>query len=294
MTARWTWLLNCCGSTASWWWLRPGTGRLTEISIRSQLPPANDPLIITVGASTEAYTDDPDDDEIALFSAHGTTVNGFVKPDIIAPGYNIISVLSADSDWDVEYPDRSEGGGDYFRLSGTSMAAPIVSGAAALLLQDEPNLTPDQVKYRLMNTGDTILPIWFDAILDTTVYPYLDVNAAVNGTTTTPANQGIMPHMSLAQMAMIAYWASQNDAETIDWSKIDWSSVKWDNVDWDAVDWDAVDWGSVNWGSVNWGSVNWGSVNWGSVNWGSVNWGSVNWGSVNWGSVNWGSVSWDD
>ena len=235
--------------------------------------PANDPFIITVGASTEANTDTIDDDDIALFSAHGTTVDGFVKPDIIAPGYNIVSVLSDDSDWDIDDPDRLEDDGDYFRLSGTSMAAPMVSGAAALLLQAEPNLTPDQVKYRLMNTGNTITPLWFDAILDKTVYPYLDVYTAVTTPTTESANQDVMPHMALAQMALIAYWANQNDDETIDWANVDWSAVNWDNVDWDGVDWASVNWGSVNWGSVNWGSVNWGSVNWGSVNWGSVNWG---------------------
>jgi serine protease AprX len=265
-----------------------GNGSLDGNFYTINASPANDPYIITVGASTEADTDDPADDNIALFSAHGTTVNGFVKPDIIAPGYNIVSVLSADSSWDTAFPDRVEGS-DYFRLSGTSMAAPIVSGAAALLLQDEPNLTPDQVKYRLMNAANKIVPIWLDAIMDKTVYPYLDVYTAVNSPTTESANEDVMPHMALAQMALIAYWANQNDAETIDWSAVDWSSVNWDNVDWDAVDWD-----SVNWGSVNWGSVNWGSVNWGSVNWGSVNWGSVNWGSVNWGSVSWGSVSWDN
>jgi serine protease AprX len=270
-----------------------GNGSLDGNFYTINASPANDPYIITVGASTEADTDDPADDNIALFSAHGTTVNGFVKPDIIAPGYNIVSVLSADSSWDTAFPDRVEGS-DYFRLSGTSMAAPIVSGAAALLLQDEPNLTPDQVKYRLMNAANKIVPIWLDAIMDKTVYPYLDVYTAVNSPTTESANEDVMPHMALAQMALIAYWANQNDAETIDWSAVDWSSVNWDNVDWDAVDWDAVDWDSVNWGSVNWGSVNWGSVNWGSVNWGSVNWGSVNWGSVNWGSVSWGSVSWDN
>jgi serine protease AprX len=254
--------------------------------------PANDPFIITVGASNEKSSDSIEDDYITLFSAHGTTVDDFVKPNIIAPGYNVVSVLSGNANWGTEYPDRLEYFGDYFRLSGTSMAAPIVSGAAALLLQAEPNLTPDQVKYRLLNTGSFIKPLWFDAIVDKTEYPYLDVNAIISSTTIESANQNTMPHMALAQMALIAYWASENGGNEIDWSNIDWGSVNWDNVDWNSVDWDSVDWSSVNWGSVNWGSVNWGSVNWGSVNWGSVNWGSVNWGSVNWGSVNWGSVNW--
>src|SRR5207253_6382793 len=52
----------------------------------------------------------------------------------------------------------ADGSSEYIQLSGTSMAAPMVSGAVALLLQKEPNLTPDQVKYRLMKTAFRDLP----------------------------------------------------------------------------------------------------------------------------------------
>ena len=226
---------------------------------------------------------------MALFTANNITNDGFMKPDIMAPGKDIYSVLSGSSLWDLEYPDRCTLNCEYFRLSGTSMATPMVSGAVALLLQAEPNLTPDQVKYRLMNTGGIIYGDYSGKDAD---FAYLDVYDLITTPTTESANQDTIPHMLLAKMALIAYWANENGDEAIDWSTVDWNAVNWDTVDWDAVDWNSVNWGSVNWGSVNWGSVNWGSVNWGSVNWGSVNWGSVNWGSVNWGSVNWGAVNW--
>jgi serine protease AprX len=211
----------------------------------------------------------------------------------VAPGSNIVSLLAGDAaNLALNHPDNvveSEANGGYFKMSGTSMATAVVSGAVAQLLEDEPGLTPDQVKYRLMNTARTDWPGYNPKNAGS---GYLDIYAAVHGTTTESANQDAMPHMLLAKMALIAYWANANGGgENIDWATVDWDSVNWDTVDWNSVNWGSVNWGSVNWGSVNWGSVNWGSVNWGSVNWASVNWGSVNWGSVNWGSVNWGSVN---
>ncbi|MCP4428884.1 MAG: S8 family serine peptidase, partial [Chloroflexi bacterium] len=249
--------------------------------------PANDPFFIAVGATDENGTDRRQNDTIPTFSASGWTLDGHWKPDIFAPGVDIISALATGSMWDYLYTEReittSVQGQEYgyFRASGTSMSAPMVSGAVALLLQAEPNLTPDQVKYRLNWAATSI-----------NGYAYMDVANTLTSSTSESANQDTVPHMLLAKMALIAYWANENGDENIDWSTVDWDAVNWDAVDWDAVDWASVNWGSVNWGSVNWGSVNWGSVNWGSVNWGSVNWGSVNWGSVNWGSVNWGSVNW--
>jgi serine protease AprX len=247
-------------------------------------PPANDPFFITVGAAEDQGTIDISDDVLASFSAYGTTSDGFSKPDIVAPGKDIISILAR---WRVvlarEHPDHIVDR-NYFRMSGTSMAAAVTSGAAALLLQDEPGLTPDQVKYRLM---DTARPFNYGNNAG-----YLDIYAAVHGSSTEAANQEAIPHQLLAKMALIAYWASQNGEEDIDWENVDWSSVNWSSVNWSSVNWSSVNWSSVNWSSVNWSSVNWSSVNWSSVNWSSVNWSSVNWSSVNWSSVNWGSVNW--
>jgi serine protease AprX len=161
------------------------------------------------------------------------------------------------------------------------MAAPMVAGAAALLLQDEPDLTPAQVKYRLTHTASSVGG-----------EPYLDVYAAVTGTTTESANLGIRPHDILCKAALIAYWASENGADSIDWDSVNWDSVNWGSVNWDSVNWDSVNWDSVNWDSVNWDSVNWDSVNWDSVNWDSVNWDSVNWDSGYGDSVEWNGVFW--
>jgi serine protease AprX len=250
-------------------------------------PPANDPYLIAVGATDDQDTASTGDDTLASFSSYGVTTDGYSRPDLVAPGANLISLLAPDSDLAIDHKDKvkkDKRGNNLFQMSGTSMSAPVVAGAAALLLQAEPALTPDQIKARLIATAHS-----FNAGNGA---GYLDAYAAVHTQTPPAPQQSYIPNNLPAEIALIAYWASNQDADTIDWENVDWSAVNWGSVNWGSVNWGSVNWGSVNWGSVNWGSVNWGSVNWGSVNWGSVNWGSVNWGSVNWGSVNWGSVNW--
>ena len=176
--------------------------------------PANDPFIITVGATDEAGTPDRSDDAIAPFSAYGTTMDGFAKPDIVAPGKNIVSVLATESWWRNEYPERFVEN-IYFRASGTSMATPMVTGAVALLLQDEPNLTPDQVKYRLLNS-DSYLP---GQAGDSRQYPYLNVYVAINGNTTESSNTGLTASQLL--------WTG---TEPITWGSVAWNSVAWNSV----------------------------------------------------------------
>ena len=252
-------------------------------------PPANDPFVITVGAVDDLGTRTIADDVMATFSAYGITQEGHAKPDLVAPGKNIVAYLPSNNKLTMgqQHPsfvvDK-----DYFRMSGTSMSAPMVAGAIALLLQDEPGLTPDQVKYRLKATANKS---WSGYDAARAGAGYLDVYAAVHGTTTQRANLGNAPQQMLAKMALIALWAS-NKGGIVDWGSVNWDSVNWDSVNWDSVNWDSVNWDSVNWDSVNWDSVNWDSVNWDSVNWDSVNWDSVNWDSVNWDSVNWDSVDW--
>src|SRR5690606_6385913 len=122
-------------------------------------PPANDPFVITVGATYDQGTRGIAVDTIGSFSVYGTTVPGQVKPDLVASGKDIVMYLPSNQKLTMGREHSSHSvDHNYFRMSGTSLAAPIVAGAVALLLQAEPQLTPDQVKYRLMATANQLWP----------------------------------------------------------------------------------------------------------------------------------------
>ena len=115
--------------------------------------PAINPFIITVGATDDRNTVERTDDEIAEFSSRGPTIDQMVKPDIYAPGTNIISLLSPDSTAASERADQVIDE-NYIQMSGTSMATPICAGVIALMLEANPDLSPNDVKSILQMTGE--------------------------------------------------------------------------------------------------------------------------------------------
>ena len=117
--------------------------------------PGNVPYIVTVGAMTDSYTPgDTADDVITSFSAAGPTLEGHVKPDLIAPGGHMMGMMSRGASLAAEYP-QFHNGGKFFEMSGTSQASAVAAGVAALMIQLDPELTPDNVKCRLMASART-------------------------------------------------------------------------------------------------------------------------------------------
>ena len=246
--------------------------------------PGNDPAVITVGATRTMGTATRVDDAIASYSSKGPTlVDHLVKPDLVAPGNRLVSLRDAGSTLDRNYSQfvvaPLVGTPKYFRLSGTSMATPLVSGAVALMLQQNPSLTPDQVKARLMKTAWKGFNQYTQSTDDhgnhysnqydifTYGAGYLDIDAALN-------NTDLAAGVALSPTAVY-------DPITGTVSMVN-TSVVWGGT---SVVWGAT---SVVWGnSVVWGAnaITSNSVVWGST---SVVWGAS---SVSGFSVVWGATS---
>jgi serine protease AprX len=253
--------------------------------------PGNDPAVITVGATRTMGTATRNDDAIASYSSKGPTLmDHIVKPDVVAPGNRIGSLLVKNSTLDVEFPSLEIAptgtctgtcATNYFRLSGTSMATPVVSGAVALMLQKDPTLTPDTVKARIMKTAWKGFGLYCDSYdvfnnlysneydLFTYGAGYLDVDEALE-------NTDVANGVALSPTA--TYNSATNTVTIVNTNSVTWgTSVLWGN---------SIIWGtSIIWGNsvLNANSIVWGnSVVWGntadtgfSVVWGnSIIWGT--------------------
>jgi serine protease AprX len=246
--------------------------------------PANSPYAITVGAMKHMGTATRADDLMASYSSKGPTLRDqVVKPDLVAPGNLVVAGVTLDAGIRSQMPDNVvpvtyykasstlNTSSVYFRLSGTSIAAPMVSGAAALLLQKTPTLTPDQVKAVLMKTATKSFPatssstdpvtgelhqVTYD--LFTVGAGYLDIPAALNNTEL-PVGAATSPRAAYDPSdgsTTIMFAADSIWSDAVIWG----SAVVWgSNV---ILNGDAAVWGNaVIWGSqtssgfaVIWGS----------------------------------------
>src|SRR5579864_4309854 len=210
--------------------------------------PGNDPFVITVGASDIGTSLSAADDTNAPWSAWGYTPDGFMKPDMAAPGRYIVGPSPANGTLALERPGSVMAPG-YMQLSGTSFSAPMVSGAAAMILAKNPSWTPDQVEGALMLTAtpETGAPAGSLGVGE------LNVPKArmLRGNTALPNPNA---------------WLDQFITSASDGSKVfdsaAWESAASANVAWNSVAWSDAAWSDAAWASAAWTDAAWSDAAW--------------------------------
>jgi len=230
--------------------------------------PADDPWVVTVGATDDRGTAALQDDQLPDFSGRGPTAQGVAKPDVVAPGAHVISLRAPGSTIDTRFPYYVDG--SYRRGSGTSMATGVVSGAVALMLQANPGFTPDRVKQALVATardaasGD---PMAVGAGV-------VDVNAAAFSAPAGVANQGLARSNGRGSLAgsrgsvqvqaddplgtvLGPVLGATLTAQLLLWNPGGYTGVPWVPSNWYLSTWEVNRWNRVSWYGNDWPGNRW-------------------------------------
>jgi serine protease AprX len=114
--------------------------------------PGISPYVVTVGATDDRNQVNPKKNKITKYSSRGPTIDRIVKPDLVAPGSKITSLRSPYSYLDRKYKKKRVGKW-YTKMTGTSMSVPIVAGVIAQILENNPRLTPNEIKEILKSSA---------------------------------------------------------------------------------------------------------------------------------------------
>jgi serine protease AprX len=299
------------------------------------LSPGNAPNAITVGAADTRGTVERWDDVVEDYSSRGPTwYDGYIKPDVVAPGHRLVSSTSTRGALYKDLPaNRVRGKGrryDYLSMSGTSMAAAVVSGSVALVLEasrgassDAPALTANAVKAILQYTAVPLCPSGADPgetadgcgeVYDALTQGTGSINVG-GATLIASLIDTTMPGMSRwVPYAPSPYTTIAGDtyawAQNIVWGgrKIVDTDALWSN----SLAWaDNVVWGSaldaddnIVWGTlaryddnIVWGTFAraWGdNIVWGTGLLSTVNGDNIVWGSVRGDNIVWGTLDDDN
>jgi serine protease AprX len=277
--------------------------------------PAQNPYVISVGAANSNATEGPENDTVATFSSRGNSTR---HADLVAPGRSVASLRDPGSYIDVNYPtgliptDTSQ---RFFRGSGTSQATAVVSGAAALLLQQRPSLTPDQVKRLLMTTTQK-MPLVTDTIasgagqldvknaVDAATPAYTQTFTASTGTGSLERSRGTS-HVAdptngveltgekdiMGQSWNPTTW-TKNSLAGCAWTGGTWNSRTWSGSSWTGTSWTARTWSSGVWAGADWAGVNWAGRTWSSAMWDGRTWSARTWSGRTWSGASWTNGAW--
>jgi serine protease AprX len=269
--------------------------------------PGDDPFVLTVGAADVRGTTDRGDDVVASFSSRGPTADGVPKPDLVAPGTSIVSVRAPGSLADIDRPDARVGT-SYFKGTGTSQAAAIVSGIAALLFEADPSLTPNEAKAALIGTSSGLRgqPGAGNGLVDAARaleavlardYRGANVNALYAPATglgeiessrgsyhvySDPDGDGV-PQLVTGEIDVLGNA----------WGAAEWSTGTWSAQDWLATPWHPLVGAFDRLQAALWTGPTWSGMVVSADAWSARHWSDSGWVARHWSARHWSTNAWN-
>ncbi|HUP83343.1 MAG TPA: S8 family serine peptidase [Candidatus Limnocylindria bacterium] len=261
--------------------------------------PAYDPFVIAVGADDTRGTAGSGNDLVPDFSARGDTRG----VDFVAPGRSVISLRVPGSYIDTNFPGGRVGD-RFFRGSGTSQAAAVTSGVVALLLQQRPNLTPDQVKYILRQSaaplpseesvakGKGLVAIDRAMSFATPLTGYQQTFEPSTGLGTLEGARGSQKLSDNGIELKGEQDIFGNKFDTSAWAPLSASGSSWTGGAWMGSSWTGSSWTGSSWTGSSWTGSSWTGSSWTGSSWTGSSWTGSSWTGSSWTGSSWTGSSW--
>ncbi len=283
--------------------------------------PAYSPMVVAVGASDPMGTLDPADDTIPDWANHGTSDR---PVDVVAPGVHVAGLRVPGSVIDRANPSAVVGD-RFFRGSGTSQAAAVVSGVAALLVDKYPTATPDQIKAMLRagarafgSRGDGKQAFRGRGSVDGSAAVSIVATPAAGGSdgsgsieasrgSTVVADDGTELHGE--QDIFGNPWNASDYVAAVSTDSV-WSGGTWRGSVWAADGWLTFGrWGTSPWtgltdwagntfdnqgGDIAWDGSRWSGSRWTGSRWSGSRWSGSRWSGSRWSGSRWSGSRWSD
>ncbi|MCW2683280.1 MAG: peptidase and in kexin sedolisin [Blastococcus sp.] len=245
--------------------------------------PAYNPYLLAVGSSNSKGTATTADDVVSAFSNDG---DGTRNPDLVAPGEKVVGLRAAGSYLDTTYP-AARIGERLFRGSGTSQAAAVVSGAAALLIQQRPTITPDQVKALLTGTAAPIP----NATATQQGSGLIDLRTAKDSSTP-DAVQTFKVSTGVGSLEAARGSVHVKVGNTEIRGEVDVRGRSFDARTWAAGLRDSGNWNGMTWSGMSWSGMSWSGMSWSGMSWSGMSWSGMSWSGMSWSGMSWSGMSW--
>ena len=273
----------------------PQSGTITK--------PGDDPMVLTVGAFDDKQNAEPGDDVISSWSSRGPTAAGVRKPDILAPGRSLIAPRAYGSYVEQTYP-KALVSPSYIKGSGTSEAAAVVSGLAALMIQANPSLTPDQVKKALTSTAAPISGtsaesqgagrVQLASALAATPSLLPQVSTATGLGSIEASRGGANVQSDCNGDGVAEIIRGEKDVRCEPWVPAAWTTSSWDSSAWLGDVWPQSDWAPALWDGRAWTGGTWSGRAWTGRAWTGSSWADSAWNGRAWTGAEWTGSSWTE